>query len=73
MSTHFAERTVQTLVSHWSRELWQQKVRVWGAGHLHKGIYEKIKRTIDNKPKTQVEDFVPWIEENILLEGSQRL
>ena len=73
MSTHFAERTVQTLVSHWSRELWQQKVWVWGAGHLHKGKYEKIKRNIDNKPKTQVEDFVPWIEETILLEESKRL
>ena len=73
MSTHFAERTVQTLVSHRRRELWQQKVWVWCAWHLHKGIYEKIKRNIDNKPKTQVEDFVPWIEENILLEESQRL
>ena len=73
MSTHFAERTVQTLVSHRRRELWQQKVRVWGAGHLYKGKYEKIKRNIDNKPKTQVEHFVPWIEENILLEESKRL
>ena len=73
MLTHFAETTVQTLVSHWCRELWQQKVWVWGAWHLHKGKYEKIKRNIDNKPKTQVEDFVPWIEENILLQESQRL
>ena len=73
MSTHFAERTVQTLVSHRRRELWQQKVWVWGAGHLHKGIYAKIKRNIDNKPKTQVEHFVPWIEENILLEESKSL
>ena len=73
MTTLVAERTVQALVSHWSRELWQQKVWFWGAGHLHKGIYEKIKRNIDNKPKTQVEDFVPWIEENILLEESKRL
>ena len=53
MLTLVAERTVQALVSHWCRELWQQKVWVWGAWHLHKGINKKIKKTIDHKPKTR--------------------
>ena len=53
MSTLVVERTVQALVSHWRRELWQQKVWLWGAWHLHKGINEKIKRTIDYQPKTR--------------------
>ena len=64
MSTHFTERAVQTLVSQRRRELWQQKVWIWGTWHLHKGINEKIKRTIDNKPKTR------W---RILFPGSKKI
>ena len=64
LSTLVAERTVQALVSHWCRELWQQKVWLWGAWHLHKGINQKIKRTIDTKPKTR------W---RILFPGSKKI
>ena len=66
-----AEGTVQGLVSHWNRELWQQKVRLWGPRHLHQGKKQKTKnsRGLTKVFITQVSEFIPWIEKKLILRG----